>query len=173
MGERELKGALEHIHRRLLEEGERVVVFFKTLTQDQLESIIYPDGPRWNTRQVLSHLVATEKAYQHHLEQLLKSGDQLLFDKDIDEFNQAEVRKLEGIPVQELLESFRQARQRTLHLVETMHDRDLSLTAVHPWFGEQQIGWLLKLIYRHNAMHLKDVRSHLLSPASPSGTSEG
>ncbi len=165
--------ALEHIHRRLLEEGERVVAFFESLSRDQLESVIYPDGPRWNTRQVLCHLVATENAYQHHLEKLLTSGDQLLFDKDIDEFNQAEVRKLDGIPVQELLESFRQARQRTLHLVETMHDRDLSLTAVHPWFGEQQIGWLLKLIYRHNAMHLQDVRRHLLSPASLSGSSEG
>lgn len=164
---------LDHIHRRLLEEGERVIAFFEAFPLDQIEAVVYSDGSGWNVRQVLSHLVASENAYQHHLEQLLKFGNPLIFDQSLDDFNQVEVRKLERKTVRELLDSFREARRKTLLLVETMNERDLSRTAIHPWFGEQRIGWLLKLIYRHNAMHLQDVRRNLESRAASPRSSEG
>lgn len=163
---------IEHIHRRLHEEGERVIAFFETLPRDQLEVIIYDEGPRWNARQVLCHLVASENAYQHHLEQLLKSANPLIFDQNIDEFNQAEVRKINQLPVGELLDSYRKARQRTLLLVEDMKSEDLAKTAIHPWFGEQEVVWLLKLIYRHNAMHLQDIRRNLKNTTAASPTTD-
>jgi hypothetical protein len=33
----------------------------------------------------------------------------------------------------------------------------------HPWFGEVEIRDMLKLVYRHNMIHLRDVRSALKS----------
>lgn len=151
----------EHIHRRLREEGERVIAFFESLPREQMEMTIYAGSPQWNVHQVLCHLVASEIAYQRHLVQLLESGNVLLFDQNIDDFNRVEVQKLAATPVRELLDSYREARKRTLLLVEDMDIEDLTKTAIHPWFGKKEIGWLLKLIYRHNAMHLQDIRRRL------------
>jgi hypothetical protein len=43
-------------------------------------------------------------------------------------------------------------------MARSMDESDLTKKTNHPWFGEQTIGWFLKLIYRHNALHLLDIR---------------
>jgi hypothetical protein len=38
---------------------------------------------------------------------------------------------------------------------------DLQLRGYHPWFGDSQLEDMLKLIYRHNIIHLRDIRRAL------------
>lgn len=171
-GDHDLDKELEHIYRRLLEEGNKVIAFFESLSIEQLEMRVYTEGTQWNVRQILCHLISAEKAYLGLLENLTRKKKPLLFDQDIDVFNESEVQSMDGIPVPELIEGFRWAREKTLHLVEDLHAEDLSQTAVHPWFGEREIGWLLKLIYRHNTMHLQDVRRLVQNGTSPSRSAD-
>jgi hypothetical protein len=42
-----------------------------------------------------------------------------------------------------------------------LENADLTLVANHPWFEEKEVGWYLKLMYRHNTMHRMDIRKAL------------
>ena len=39
-----------------------------------------------------------------------------------------------------------------------LKDDDLTRIANHPWFDDKEVGWYLKLMYRHNTMHRMDIR---------------
>ena len=47
---------------------------------------------------------------------------------------------------------------------------DLLNDRVLPWFEEQEVGWYLKLLYRHNTMHRMDIRKAIRAgePLPPS-----
>lgn len=149
---------LFYLSRRLREEGEKTLGFFSTLPRDLWEIQVYTEGTRWRIRQVLAHFVSTERIYQHYLADVLEGGKGAPLDMDIDQFNEAEVARLGSQAVDDLLVSFREAREETLRLTGAMEEGDLLKTAVHPWFGERTLGWYLKLIYRHNNLHLQDIR---------------
>lgn len=149
---------LSHLKKRLREEGEKTLAYFSTLSHDRWEIPVYTAGSRWRIRQILAHFISTERIYQHYLEDVLRGGRGAPMDMDIDQFNEAEVAKIGSQAVTDLLESFREAREETLQITDAMDAGDLLKTALHPWFGERTLGWYLKLIYRHNNLHLQDIR---------------
>jgi len=64
-------------------------------------------------------------------------------------------------PVSDLIEALRKSRQETLQITQILDESDLERAANHPWFGEKEVGWFLKLLYRHHTMHIYDVRKAL------------
>jgi hypothetical protein len=46
-------------------------------------------------------------------------------------------------------------------MVGQIADDDFKRTGRHPFFGQMSIDEMFKLIYRHNMMHLRDVRRAL------------
>jgi hypothetical protein len=59
------------------------------------------------------------------------------------------------------LAEFRQARQETVRFVGGLTDSDLDRRGYHPWFGDGDLRFLLKLLYRHPLLHLRDARQAL------------
>jgi hypothetical protein len=53
------------------------------------------------------------------------------------------------------------ARQAMVALVEGMDDADLEREGRHPFFGVGKMEQFLKLVYRHNMIHERDVRKAL------------
>ena len=148
---------IAHIHRRLSVEGEKTLSFFEALSPTDWEQPVYVTGSEWRVREILAHFISAERAYQKYLDDVLQGGLGAPDSLDIDEFNEAEVSTMQESSA-DLMEAFRQVRQDTLHLTEQLEDQDLSRTANHPWFEGKDVSWYLKLIYRHNAMHRKDIR---------------
>lgn len=151
---------LNHIRKRLKAEGEKTTAFFESLSPEDWERQIYTTGSGWRIGDILAHFISAEKAYQHYLQDVLKGGTGAPDSMDIDQFNEAEVATMHEPPA-ELLESFKQVRQDTLHFIADFEDEDLTRIANHPWFDDREIGWYLKLIYRHNTMHRMDIRKSL------------
>ncbi len=58
-------------------------------------------------------------------------------------------------------------REETIVLVESMKDNDLDREGRHPYFGFLALEKMLKLIYRHNMIHERDIRRafHTGAPA--------
>jgi hypothetical protein len=148
---------LDHIRKRLRDEGEKTVAFFEALSPEDWERQVYTTGSGWRVGDILAHFISAEKAYQFYLQDVLKGGTGAPDSLDIDQFNEAEVATMNEPPV-ELLNSYRQIRQGTLHLILDLEDEDLTRVVNHPWFDDKEIGWYLKLIYRHNTMHRMDIR---------------
>ena len=151
---------ITHIRRRLSDEGEKTIAFFEALSPEDWEQQIYSTGSEWRVREVLAHFISAEHAYQKYLGDVLQGGTGAPDSLDIDQFNEAEVSSIQGNPAQ-LVVGFKQVRIDTLRLTETIEDAELTLIANHPWFDDKEIGWYLKLLYRHNTMHRMDIRKAL------------
>jgi hypothetical protein len=153
---------LEHIRKRLKDEGEKTVAFFKKLEPEDWERQIYTTGSGWRAGDILAHFISAEKAYQYYLQDVLQGGSGAPDSMDIDQFNEAEVATMKDPPAH-LLDTYQQVRQETINLTRELDEDDLSTIANHPWFDDREIGWYLKLIYRHNTMHRMDIRKSLKS----------
>jgi hypothetical protein len=67
------------------------------------------------------------------------------------------------VPPGELIEQFRQERENCIALVHRLSQEDLQKSGRHPWLGVAPVEEIVKLLYRHNQIHLRDIRKALAS----------
>jgi len=149
---------IHHLRQRLTDEGNKVADFFAGLPPQAWDHPVYSTGSQWRVRQVLAHFVSAERGYLHYMRDTVDGGPGVPRDFDIDAFNAAQVAALEGLSTPQLLEGFRQVRGQTATFIENLEATDLDRIGYHPWFGEESLRFLLKLIYRHPMLHVRDVR---------------
>jgi hypothetical protein len=148
----------ELIARRLAEEGEGALAFFQKLSADQWEQRVYSEGSQWTLRQVLCHFVSAERSFLLLARDILSGGEGAPEGMDVDVFNEREVGGMRAQTPQDLLPQFRHLRDEVIHLVEGLDESDFDREGRHPYFGRSSLEKLFKLIYRHNMLHLRDVR---------------
>jgi hypothetical protein len=148
----------KHLADRLTQEGQRTVEFFRALTPEQLQVELYSEGSIWAARQVLAHFVATESGILHLIEDILAGGNGASEDFDIDRFNERSVSKLKDAAVEELLLKFEQHRATSAVRVASMTVDDLQKIGRHPFLGPTTVEEIIKMLYRHNQIHQRDIR---------------
>lgn len=155
----------ERLLQRLDAESQRTIDFFRALTPSQWEQTLYSDGACWTVRGLLAHFVSAEGAFKMLIENVLAGGRGAPPGFDIDDFNQRQVAELSLEPPDKLLEQFARKRQANQELVRRLAPSDLFKTGRHPFLGETSLEEIIKLLYRHNQIHQRDVR-RLLSPGA-------
>ena len=143
---------------KLISEGEKTLIFFKDLGNEQLERIVYSEGTSWSVRNVLAHFVSAEIAFRELLTDVLAGGTGAPEGFDIDSFNQKEALALHGLSTSVLIDQFREVRWQIASIVTQINAEQLDRTARHPFLGMAALVDIIKLIYRHNQIHLRDVR---------------
>ncbi len=155
----------DHIAARLGERGAETLAIFMTLGPDEWDSPVYPaddaGAPLWTAREVLCHFISAERSFLALFQDVLAGGPGAPEDFDIDRFNRGQVAKMAGIPIEELLEQFAAVRAEVIAFVRALADTDLDREGRHPFFGVVSLEKALKLIYRHNALHERDMRRAL------------
>ena len=151
----------DQIVRRMTEEGEKTLAFFRGLEPEAWLVTIYTEGSQWTVRQVLCHFVSAERAFERYGRDILDGGEGTPEDFAIDEFNEREVARMADLGPEALLAEFERTRDATIALVKSMSDEDLERERRHPWFGWDKIDKFLKSIYRHNMIPQRDVRRAL------------
>jgi hypothetical protein len=157
------------IIRRLIDEGRKTAEFFRSLAPADFQQKVYDAGPGWLARDILAHFVSAERTVVHYGREILAGGTGAPADFVIDEFNATQVAGLQDAPTASLIEQFDAARGATVELVKGMVDADLDRIGRHPWFGMVPLENMLKLVYRHNMLHERDIRKALETgqPAPP------
>ena len=153
----------ERLAERLLGDGQKSLAFFRSLTALQWEYIIYSEGTNWNIHQILAHFVSAEWANGQVIQDIVNGGSGAPLDFDVNRFNELEVSRLSLLPNEELLVQFDKLRRTTIQFVLKLSDYDLTKLGRHPFFGLAPVEDIVKLIYRHNQIHLRDVRRVLES----------
>ena len=148
----------ELILKRLREEGAKTAAYFRTLRDADFAQQVYTTGPLWRVRDILAHFVSAEQIFAFYGRQILAGGEGAPEDFVIDEFNLAQVAGLQAATTDALITQFEQARAETGFIVGGMAEADFDRPGRHPWFGRVPLGQMLKLIYRHNMLHERDVR---------------
>lgn len=149
----------EMILKRLAEEGAKSAAFFRALKPEHWNQQVYTTGPEWGVHDILCHFISAEKTYAVYFRDVQNGGTGVPRGFVIDDFNLKEVKALReaNLPTGALISEFERQRAHTLALVQEMVDADFDRTGYHPWFGDSLLGDMLKLIYRHNMIHQRDI----------------
>ena len=143
---------------RLKKEGDKVIAYFSTLTDEQWKAEVYTEGDTWTIRNVLAHFVTSERGLHKLFENVLEGGVGASDDFSIDRYNARQQEKTKDLTPQELLEQFSDVRADLAKWVSKLSQEDLVIEGRHPYLGQVNLGEMLKMIYLHNQIHFKDFR---------------
>ena len=150
-----------HLIKRLKDEGQKVTDFLIQLDEHTWDAEIYTENEVWKVHQILAHFVSIERAFQWLTADIVSGGRGAPEDFDLDRFNHEQVRELQSNSRQELIDTFSTERVATIEQASQYSNEDLMKEGNHPWFGQVSVSTLLKLLYRHNRLHLRDIRRNL------------
>lgn len=151
----------DYLATRLREKGAATAEFFRALPPAAWQATVYTEGAAWDARQVLCHFVSSERAFLRLFEDILAGGEGSPEDFDINRFNESQVGKMADLSADELIAQFEATRAEMIALVERLDDADLEREGRHPFFGVDRLEKFVKLIYRHNMLHERDIRRAL------------
>lgn len=146
---------------KLKTEGEKTLAFLGALQPEQWERQIYTEGTCWTVHQILAHFVATESSLNRLVSNILGGGPGAPEDFNIDMYNERKVAELRDMPRQDMFERYLYYRRQNVDLVAQLQEADLQKKGRHPFLGIAELGDIIKLIYRHNQIHLRDIRREL------------
>lgn len=144
---------------RLKTEGEKTAAFFAALTGDQWQQVVYTESAEWKARDVLAHFVSVEKSILKLFENIRDGGEGASEDFSVDRFNAEQVAKLADMSPFDLLAQFNASRAQMVAWVSSLSESDLQKKGRHPFLGVTTLGEMIKMVYRHNQIHLRDLRN--------------
>lgn len=149
---------------RLLSEGAKTTALWSSLQASHWSEQVYVEGEQvWNAQALLAHFVSAEAMFYELLTQILAGGSGAPEEFDIDAFNARDVPARQGLAPVELLHQFTGLRRQTADLVAGMALEDLQRIGRHPFLGAVPLAESIKLIYRHNQIHQRDLRRLIAS----------
>ncbi len=151
----------EHLAEKLKSEGERLLAFFMGLADSQWQTEVYSEGATWTIRNVLAHLVTSERAFVKLFEQIRQGGPGVSDDFSIDRYNARQQEKTRDLSPAALIEQYQAIRAEMIRWVSGIADSDLERTGRHPFLGPTTLRDMLKMVYMHNQIHYRDMRKAL------------
>ncbi len=156
-----MKDRSAHLCKRLRSSLEKSLAFFKALRPEEWAEQIYSEGASWTIKQILAHFVMAEDGMVRLMANIVETGKGVPEDFDLDSYNEYRVNKVGDASSEELLDQFVEAREKTIQMVASFGDEDLEKTGRHPWLGMASVEEIIKLMYRHNQVHQREIRAAL------------
>ncbi|HEY3476250.1 MAG TPA: DinB family protein [Anaerolineales bacterium] len=146
---------------KLKSEGEKIVSIFSALSDEQWAQHVYTEGTTWTIRNILSHLVTSERGLLKLFEQIRQGGAGAADDFSIDRYNAAMQERTKEATPQQLLEQYKEVRAQAVAWVSGLKDSELEITGRHPFLGQTVIREMIKMLYIHNLTHYRDMKKIL------------
>jgi hypothetical protein len=146
---------------KLKSEGDKFYSLFAGLTEDQWQMEIYTEGETWTIRNVLSHFVTSERGLVKLFERIRTTGEGSAEDFSIDRYNAAQQQRTKELPVQELLQQYKEVRSHSVAWVSGLKEDELEIKGRHPFLGMTSIREMIKMLYIHNQTHYRDMKKVL------------
>jgi uncharacterized damage-inducible protein DinB len=146
---------------KLRAEGEKLLEFMGSLSDARWNSEVYTEGTVWTTRNVVAHLLSSERAFLTLFKQILDGSSGVSADFVIDRYNASQQKKMQEIGRTQLMVQYREARARMIEFVQSLDENDLGKQGRHPYHGSTSLREMVKMIYIHNQTHYRDIRRSL------------
>ena len=143
---------------RLKSEGDKTIVFFNSLKDENWEITVYTEGSEWTVRNVLAHFVSAEQGFIRLFKDILAGGKGAADDFDIDRYNAKQQELIKDASRQELVKFFQAGRIEMISLVGSLSSEDFQREGRHPFLGLTTLAEMIKMVYRHNQIHHRDLR---------------
>ncbi len=151
-------GDPDEIAQQLMKNGDRFVTFLAGLEDADWSKQVYADGEQWKLRQLVTHIVETEREIPELIQKVLQGHEGVPEGFSIDEHNKTQVGNVQEIEPAELQHLFQRRRQATVKLVAAMSAADLAKRGRHPFLGETEVYEMLRLMALHVQLHMRDIR---------------
>ena len=142
---------------RLAETGRSTHAFFASLSDADLARTVYTD-PDWTARDILAHLITTEREIRPLILSISRGEPGAPQGFDIDAANARLLEALRGLSVPELLSTWTTERAATITAYGALDESALGRRGRHPFLGETEVVDMIQLMYRHEMLHVRDVR---------------
>jgi hypothetical protein len=153
---------LTELAEKLKSEGEKMSGIFSSFVDDQWNLEVYTEGTTWTIRNVLSHLVTSERGLLKLFERIRTTGEGASEDFSIDRYNASMQARNKDLTPYELLEQYQEVRANSIAWVSNLKDEELEIKGRHPFLGITMIREMIKMLYIHNQMHVRDLRKALV-----------
>ena len=152
---------------KLLSEGERTLAFFRDLAPATWGQRVYGEGQGWVVRDAFEHLIVSEETLQLLFERIVRDqGRGVDDDFNIDHFNASHTGELASLEWDELQARYTAMRHRTAEFTRPLNDEQLAIRARHPALGVTTLEEMLKLLYVHHTLHMRDIKRALQREAT-------
>jgi hypothetical protein len=146
---------------RIRSEGDKAIAFFSNLNPEQWQTAVYTEGETWTVRSVLAHYVTSEKAFLTIFCDIRDGGHGVSDNFEIDRYNASQQKKTKDLSPQDLLQQFISTRATMVDLVGSLSEQELAKQGRHPYLGQTALSEMIKMVYRHNQLHYRDIRKIL------------
>ena len=156
-----MSNRIKHLCKRLSRSADKAKAYFSGLSPEQMDQQIYTDGASWTINQIMAHFVMAEDGMMRLVARIVETGEGVPEDFDLDSYNEYKASKLKQTSPDQLIEKFLEAREKTIQMVSKFEDENLEITGRHPWLGIARVEDIIKLMYRHNQIHQREIRDVL------------
>ena len=139
-------------------EGEKIYAIFSAFTDDQWDTEVYTEGTTWTVRNMLSHLVTSERGLIKLFEQIRLGGEGASTDFSIDRYNAAQQARSKDLTPSEILEQYKEVRANSIEWVSGLKAEELEIKGRHPFLNVTTIREMIKMLYIHNQTHYRDMK---------------
>ncbi len=147
----------------MISSGQKTRDFFQGIEGDDWYAQIYAEGANWSVHHILAHFVSSEVSIVRLIMYILQGNSGVPDDFNLDAFNERDINCFAKLPSDMILQRFMERRGETIQMIMDMSDSDLATEGRHPWLGVAPIEEMIKLMYRHNQIHQRDIRKTLTS----------
>ena len=147
---------------KLAIEGERTLAYFRGLSDDDWGKQIFEDGAMWKVRDIFEHLCISEHTLRRLFENILATGQGSPESFSVDAFNQEKTGRFAALSQDELFKLYDDTRKKTVAFTHGLDDEQLARRARHPAMGDSSLEDMLKMIYLHHQMHVRDVKRGII-----------
>jgi hypothetical protein len=153
---------VDFLVRRLTEEGAALLAQLDAVASETWGAPVYPAAEgAWTIHSILAHLVSAEGYIRLMMADIIAGGPGAPPGVDVHAINATEVASLSAFSPAALIARLRDSRAATIAMVTAFSDDDLDRQGNHPLLGQMALEDFVKLIYRHNKMHMRDVQRAL------------
>lgn len=146
---------------KLVGEAEKTLAFFRSLPEEAWNVQIYEDGAMWRVRDVFEHLCISEHSLRRLFERVLATGQGAPEGFDVDAFNKEKTGRFASLSRDELFALYAETRRATIAFTQGLTDEQFAIRARHPAMGDASLEDMIKMIYLHHQMHMRDVKKGL------------
>ena len=146
---------------KLKSEGEKIFTIFSGFKDNQWDMEVYTEGTSWTIRNILSHLVTSERGLIKLFEQIRQGGEGASLDFSIDRYNASMQARNMELTETELLKQYQEVRANSVMWVSNLKDEEFEIKGRHPFLGVTTIREMIKMLYIHNQTHYRDIKKVL------------
>jgi hypothetical protein len=154
----DMSDASRQLADKLLSEGNKTLAFFRGLPESAWSKQVFEDGAMWKVRDIFEHLCISEHSLRRLFENILATGQGAPEGYDVNAFNKEKTGRFASLSRDELFALYDETRRKTAEFTRGLTDERLAIRARHPAMGDASLEEMLKMVYLHHALHVRDVK---------------